>query len=233
MDVVPKSRAQGIRITFQLTSQQRAFYEALLIKSGELSSMYLGALHALDSENPERLPITAHCLRELMEKIPMYLRNSAEGQQKEKGITSLTEKVRALEQDWKKAQKSTARQSDDTWSGEIDNPLKAFLCKLANFFVKVAEENPARREQRASALQQLDPRAARLPGPIESLRVKEWETYYFYFQGVAHHLDISSEQELRNYLTLMETFLLSMLMPRTFEERKALDAIIQEGEEDA
>lgn len=57
-----------------LTDQQRNVLEMLQNKQTEkyrLSEWYLGALYALDNPyNPDRIAQAAHCLHELIEKLP-------------------------------------------------------------------------------------------------------------------------------------------------------------------
>ena len=57
----------------QLSSQQRALFEALMEENISLGHMYIGALTVLANEsNPEHLHQAAHSLRELLEKLPDY-----------------------------------------------------------------------------------------------------------------------------------------------------------------
>lgn len=79
---------------FQPDGPQQSLYEALIAKSSELGSIYIGALMTLERrDNPDRLAQAAHGLRELMEKLPKYLDLPIQNRS-----PSLKEKVRDLSQ---------------------------------------------------------------------------------------------------------------------------------------
>jgi hypothetical protein len=59
---------------FQLYGQQKTLYDALVQYNGELAKMYYGSLKVLaDKNNPDRLSLAAHGIRELIEKSPLYI----------------------------------------------------------------------------------------------------------------------------------------------------------------
>jgi hypothetical protein len=58
-------------VRIELSGERLALYEALFRRSERIARMYLGAHYALPGGlNPERFAVAAHCVRELMEKVP-------------------------------------------------------------------------------------------------------------------------------------------------------------------
>ena len=68
-----KTEDNTLLALLQMSGQQRGLYEALDEIHQNLADMYLGALTAFSSNNPDRLAQAAHSLRELIEKLPMYI----------------------------------------------------------------------------------------------------------------------------------------------------------------
>ena len=58
----------------------------------------------------------------------------------------------------------------------------------------------------------------------------EIDAYSGFFQGVSHHTRETSTEEVANMMRRCEQFLLDRLVPRTFENRAAIAAIIAEVE---
>lgn len=216
-----------------LSGDQRALHAALASKHDGLAVMYLSAIVEFRGDNPDRLALAAHALRELMEKTPKYIAAPvSENARKQRGITSLKEKVRALEQAWATAKRSTTL-AQNPWSGELDRPMCSFLAELDDFFRRVNEEKPTRAADARTALHSLDPTSVGLPNDVEVRRVKEWQDCHDYFEGVSHHNPNRSAAEFEAWLKRLEQLLSGMLIPQTFNTFAQLDAIIQEGEENA
>lgn len=216
-----------------LSGDQRGLHTALARKNDELAVMYLAAIVEIRGENPDRLVLAAHALRELMEKTPKYIAAPVpEDAAKQKGTTSLKEKVRALERTWAAAKRST-KLAQDPWSGELDQAMCGFFAELDDFFRHVNEEKPTRAAEDRAALRKLDPTSLGLPEDLEAARVGEWQDCRDYFEGVSHHNPRRSPAEFETWLGRLERLLLALLIPRTFETFAQLDAIIQEGEENA
>ena len=224
---IPK--ATGPPIPFQLYGQRNALYQALTRKDSRLAGMYLGALLVLhQTENPERIPLAAHALRELMENLPKYLDLPVP-----KKPPSLKVKVMNLNQDWQHATKSSVCNANPLWSGAIDVPLQKFLERVNKFFEWFQTEHPMRRERTEKLLKALDPLSRRLPGPIGDLRIEEWVECFDYFVPIAHHAPVSTLEDFKAWLDVLERFLLDRLKPRTFEDLAKIKEIIEEGESDA
>lgn len=210
-----------------LTGRQLVLLNALIGLDSRLGQMYHGAVWVLlQTVNPDRLAHAAHGLRELMEKLPLFLDVPIKAKEK-----SLTQGVNELADSWEKAVKLSKCHHDGTWTGEIDGGLKTLLGKAESFFAWYREAKPKRKERTASVLKNLDPSGKKLPKPLEILRVEEWETINGYFQGVSHHNKNVDITQFDIYLDALETFILDRLRPRIFDDHDALSELIREAEQ--
>ena len=208
--------------SIQLTGHQRTLYEALAGEDKRLAGMYIGALMALSQEdNPVRMSLAAHSLRELIDKLPIY-RNT----QILKKPSDMKSKVHALSNQWVLASRSKCR-SETEWSGEIDKPLKTLLKSTGEFFDWFVGEQPIRKERTQKTLQSLDVLSRPLPKAISKLRIEEWDLCHEYFVRVAHQ---GTPDEFAARIYQLELVLLDLLSPRTYEDHAIIDAIIQEAE---
>ncbi|MHB8172964.1 MAG: hypothetical protein ACYDFU_00695 [Nitrospirota bacterium] len=197
---------------FEPSSRQRALLMALGERSTLLAEMYYGALKVLaDGNNPSKLPLSAHGIRELMEKLPTELGIKVK-------IDSAGIKVRV----------ENLKRIYDNCKGR-DNYEK-YIRESDKFFGWFVEAKPRRGEQFADALRGIDPSGRKLPGPLEGLRTDRWTFTRDYFIGVAHHRIKTSFEEFSEYLFDLEGFLLDQLKPRTFEDFDRMESIIEAGE---
>jgi hypothetical protein len=213
----------------ELFGQQQTLYEALIDKDERLARMYLGSLRVLsDNQNPDRLALVAHGLRELMEKLPRYLNVPI----KTKSSFALKAEVHNLRQSWNNIKNYQDLPGKNRWRGQINKTLRTFLVKVGDFFVRFEQARPTKHIEIAQLLQSLEIQKQNLPSNIEEINIQEWKNSYDYFTGVSHHRK-TTLQELEEYLNTLEEFLLDRLRPRTFEDYAIIDNIIKEGEEDA
>lgn len=204
-----------------LSGQRRAVLDALSEQDRRLADMYAGALHVIgQSSNPERLPQAAHSIRELIEKLPRYLDVPTPT-----APPSLKEEVRSLVTAWREAAIDPAtfdaRRAAD------------FLHKFERFAAWFESVHLTLRQRAAATVRRLDPLGRALPTPIEKLRIKEWQECNGFFQGVSHHTKPCTDDELHQWLDVLERFLLDRLRPRTFDDFSEIDKLIEEGERDA
>jgi hypothetical protein len=218
-DIQPK------RSISRLNSQQQTLNKALLERDTGLSTMYLGALAVLDSENPDRHALAAHGFRELMEKIPRIVEMRIKA-----GKETLKTKVIYLENLWKATCKSSSCSGSKVWKGEIDKPLSEWLKEINKFFRWFNEHYPRRKAETAATLRGLDSSGRNLPPLLEDLNIRKWEAIRVYFQGVAHHRAIRNPEEFSQWQDALERMLLDLLHPKTYEDFDLIDKIIQEGE---
>lgn len=209
-----------------LVAHQQALMEELYRRGSLLGVMYQGALSVLaDGENPDRLTLAAHNLRELMNRIPDYL-----GVETKDLKVRMGDKVTPLAAAWEQTcNGSSARRGPKEWGGKIDGSLAKFLVDIEEFFEWLLEHRPKRRAVVGKTLRELDDASVPLPEPIQELRITEWQKYYRYFVAVAHHSS-AMEDEFGAYLYSLEMYLLHQLRPKTFEDIEEIDVLIREGE---
>jgi hypothetical protein len=209
----------------ELSGQQRALYEALTFRSPALADMYIGALHVLNSDNPVRFSLAGHSFRELMDKSARYFDIPV----KERPVF-LKSKVISFSEHWQACSKKTECYTNGDWEGQIDPHMRKFLINAAKFFEWFSSQFEVRKERTTTLLRALDPLQRPLPGPIETLRVSEWDACHDFFVSVAHHGTVDGFEAWQD---AFERFLLDTLQPRTYSDRALIDSIIQEGEVDA
>lgn len=205
----------------QLNHQERTLHDVLLSKDLKLAQMYFGSLMVFNDErNPDRLSLSAHGLRELMEKITEYV--------DVKIIKpDLKGKIRVLAEDWKKLQRCSGPKKNQ------EQLQLRFSKRLEKFFVWFEVAHPKRKEQIAQVLKSFEPLERYLPAPLEKLRVNEWDMIWSYFKAVAHHGQLTKVEEFQSWKMAMERFLLDRLCPRTFADQRELLDIIKMGETNA
>jgi len=214
----------GVRsLDIQLSGQQRALRESLMDIHPQLEVMYIGALHVVDqADNPDRFPLAAHGIRELIEKLPEYLDVPTEGSR-----TPLTELVRDLANEWNR----TAKDIDlvNTPSAQL---LK-FCSKLRRFFELFDIDYPTRMGRFRRFIRSRDPLSRNIQFPFEDHLIKAWGASNDYFQKISHHRRDTNEIEFKSQLENLEGILLNLLRPRTFDGFAAIDKLIEEGETSA
>jgi hypothetical protein len=209
-----------------LTGQQRALHRALVEKDPYLATMYFGARIVLTQpQNPDRLALAAHGIRELMEKLPIYLGLEMKAQKE-----ALKAKVIELHSHWETGITKTQCHQQGQWQGEIDKHLRKLLQCCHTFFDWFKAHTPRRKDEFVSALRRMDISGRALPGPLEGLNVRAWDELRSFFQAVAHHQKEPGAQDFDEWLDALERFLLDRLSPRTCADLDVLDEIIREGE---
>lgn len=209
--------------TWELQGRQRRLFDALRAKDPKFASMYQGALQVLaDEENPDRLALSAHGFRELMEKMGP-----------DRGQT-MNAKLQELRKSWDSACDWSDSFDEGEWQGEaIDGPLRDFLGTLVEFFESMKKHVQALKKGFRQLMRELDPYPSGPPQDLEEIRVSEWERSYIFFQSVCHHRKKATLDEVQERVDAIETLLHDYLVPRTFEVHTELDALIEEGERDA
>lgn len=210
----------------QLIGQKQALYQALIDKDTKLAAMYFGAIAVLEQrDNPERLVLADHNLREMMEKLPKYLDLPVPTKP-----LSLKEKFQELTRRRDKAIKNSNCHTDIGWQGEIDKSLQQFLGEVDEFSDWFKEAQPSRRQRIAKVIRGLDPSGRALPESLEEKQLRVWDRCNDFFQGVSHHTKDCSQETFEDQLSILENFLLDRLSPRTFEDFALIDKLIKEVE---
>lgn len=209
-----------------LKAPQLALEKALDRMNPVLARMYLGALFVLaDEANPDRIALSAHGFRELMEKLPAHM---DVGMPAHAG--SLTSEAKNARIAWGRASnQSSCRKPDGTWSGAIDAPLRKAIKAMEALFTWLDANKPRRRDEIDLALTRLDPGGRGLPAPLQSLNIAHWETMQDFFVPHSHHKRRSPVEEFEKWVEALERFLLERLVPRTFDDHDAIDEILKEA----
>lgn len=225
---------KALNFISNLSDNQKSLLDALAEQNDNLRTMYYGALVVLkDADNPERLVLAAHGIRELMEKIPMYVNVSID-EPTNAGNTqyNLKQQVNELRDMWNSSVANNASFDEGRWIGEIDGDLQRFLDKCQIFFEKYQEERPTRLQEMATALHLLDKSGYLLPEPLQEKNIRNLKGLRDFFQAVSHHRNPCSEDEFYYQLEKFEGFLLDRLVPRIFADFDEIDEIIREGNTD-
>ena len=209
---------------FILTGKQNALFQELNKIDNRLGRMYFGALHALNSNNPDKYSIAAHNIRELIDKLPRFLNSPLVKY-------DLNSRVKQFEKEWAKVLKSKSWPMKPEWEGVINDPLMKYLKESQNFFMLFNINRPSRITQLFKFIKLLDPLFEKLPKKIVKNRIEEIKFYWDYFVKIAHHEDIYDLDNYYLYLDSFELFLLDKLKPRTFEKLDKIDKLIAEGEQ--
>jgi hypothetical protein len=235
-DEVPP--AAGALPVLQLTGPQQTLYEVLLRKRVRLANIYMGALRVLEQrENPDRLSLCAHGLRELIEKLPdivdIPVQAVAASAASAPKSTTMGDQVRELEKHWDRFKRKWNPSAPEVASKKFHKDIAALLKNLGDFFEMIRRIMPKRRDEVRGTLRGLDPAGQPLAPLIEDRLVQRLLDLRDYFLKVAHHKVETSEIDFRERLLALETFLRERLVPRTYEEFTKIDEIIARGKSDA
>ena len=211
-----------------LSREQQQLHSALRSYGEELGAMYLGGLRVLrDTANPDRVAQSALSMRELMVKMVELGPARAGGNQ---SLGSEKQEVSQLKEDFVRLKRNTKSYSEaGVWTGPFNGHLPRFLKKVDNFFARVKEISPSRRAQFQRTMVRLDPSDRALPKPLLDTRYREWQKLLKFFQGTLHHGLSPSRNEVRERIGELETFLAGVLVPTTFDDLNAIDALLQES----
>ena len=211
-----------------LSREQQQLHSALRSYGEELGAMYLGGLRVLrDTANPDRVAQSALSMRELMVKMGELEPANAGGNQ---STGSMKQEVFQLKEDFVQLKRNTKGYSEaGVWTGPFNGHLHRFLKKLDHFFARVIANSPTRRAQFQRTMARLDPSDRALPKPLLDTRYREWQELRDFFEGTLHHGLSPSRDEVRERIGELETFLAGVLVPTTFDDLNAIDALLQES----
>lgn len=185
-----------------------------------VADMYYGGLSVLaDEKNPERIVLSAHCFRELIEKLPLTFDIPIPHHSGNMG-----EKVNILKIKWEGTLKKLDCNSENEWKGEIDQPLKQYLDSSRDFFQWHKEHRLTRTERPKQLSRKLDPSDDPMPSKLENIEAKTWIMHHSHFDGVSHHTLLP--EDYPSWIEHFERFLLDRLKPRTFNDQAEIDKIV-------
>jgi len=217
---------RDVATKFSLTNEQSTLYIVLHGRSERIARIYLGAIIAVnDGRDPERLCKAAHQMRELMRKMSEIADVEIRALNE-----SLGQKVAHLENEFDSMVENSKLKAPN-WDEPMDQPMQRWLNKVTDFFDWKKTHQPKRRAETKQVLRALDGPNRLLPTETEERNVDSWMDTKDYFDKVAHHGSESIEKEFLDRMAYVESVLQNKLNPKTFANFDALDAIIQEGEQ--
>jgi hypothetical protein len=209
------------------SERQQALLSALRERDARLAAIYEGAILVLNQpENPDRLPLTAHNIRELMKLLPGLVDVPAQTVSPEMG-----NRVYGFMGHWESALKSKCYQATSgIWGGTIDHVLRKFLAKAKELAEWADQNQPRHRKRFIEAMRRFDPSGTSLPEPIEKSLADNWMRAVYYFDGVCHHDRRTIEGDFDRQLRHVEEVILNLLKPRVAEDLSELDELIRVAE---
>lgn len=206
---------------------QTELVAALLEKSKDAANIYIGAILTFQTKwNPDRIALTAHGIRELIDKLPTFIDVPLVDEDRQR----LNHFADALTVVWNKMieNKRWPGETKPPWNGEIDNDLRRVLYKTECLVVAHKAIRDGRKLQTAKIIQKHNYHPEKLPTFIEESKIKQWNEFRSYFANKAHHSE-TTEEEFKSYLTHFEDMLLSYLKPRIYERSDEIMKLILEG----
>lgn len=184
-----------------------------------LATMYQGAIAALrDGTNPDRLALSAHEMREVIEKGAecFGIKRAPAGM--------LKEKLTALKRRYVAACAGGSAPVLDSAAG------KAFVKDMSGLDKWLREFSPTVTERYRRTVRELNVASEALPGDIEGEMVAALDRLDGYFKNVAHHTQATTDAEMRDGMGTLEALWLALARPRTSTKRNELGQMIRDAE---
>ncbi len=206
-----------------LTEQQRAIREELRRTHPRLAAMYDGALRVLHTfDHQEKLPLAAHLLRELIEKL-------TEDKIEEKlGEGIRRPNIARVCEAWR-----NVPNTDGTGHGfkHISEQLHRFIRAWKVYFADRENFGPKRKDQWGKFVDTL-PKPDSAPRTQREFHVELWNTCYDFFTSVSHHRTEPNVTEFTRMLEILERFLSNWFVGGAFRQYDYIDRLIKQGEAD-
>ncbi len=207
------------------TTEQEALIACLARRSETLARIYGSGLSVLhDKDNLGRFPLTAHSMRELIDKSPTLTgrQPAPQGDTMKSRLQPVNQAHVAL-----KAQGFNETGPLDAAEGAVRGVLRA----LDRFFEWMEDNRPQAAKRTAEMLSDLSGPGQALPVDVSDNEVVRWTAADEYFKKVAHHgQDHVNENEFMVHMTFIENVLLQRLKPPAVADLDALDVLVGEGE---
>ena len=205
-----------------LAPPRQELFLAIARQRADVAACYHAAIVVLNDEHlPDRLPLAAHALRELLEKLPndtMAIDTGAD----------LNSKVIELRKPWDEAVEEEQAQQGAPWSNGVGGALRTFLDAVTDFFATRDAITTGRKEQAAAFLKTLEVCTVPLPADLRRRSAREWMQLRGYFNNVAHHQEIPTVQDFQARVAQLEAFLSARLTPRPMADFARIDTLLQE-----
>ena len=206
--------------------QQMELLAVVRARNPLLGQCYEGALRALSDEaNPESLTHTAHSTRELVDYLPLAVRDRVP-----KKPPDLKGMVQAVVDDWQRAIRLTSNVTTEGWKGEIDVHLRRLLQRIARFVEWFELDHPKHGAEQDMILDEFDPASRRLPKQLRDSRGDRIRRLQRYMNGVAHHNVSPNRTEFIQRFTEVDVVLRELFKPEPLADRKLMDDILRVGQ---
>jgi hypothetical protein len=206
--------------------EQEELIASLARRSEKLARIYSSGLSVFSqSENPGRLELTAHALRELMEKCPIL--TGREFTARGDGMKNRIQPVKDAYSTLRKAQ-GFGETVSESFGDAVVRPL---FIALDRFFEWMEGNRPEANRRIAEMLGELSGPGQPLPVDISEHEVARWMAADEYFKKVSHNgVDNVNEDEFMVHMSFVERVLLQRLQPRAVADLDAIDALVREAE---
>jgi hypothetical protein len=208
-----------------MDDRRRRIHEILADRTPRIAAIYYSAVVVFDSGLPDRAALCAHGLRELVEKLPLDLEGIPEERRDDRKLRARAQQLAAC---FDVTVRSPMRK-DGGWTA-IDKRVAKLLRELEEFVTWLRDDFPTRRVEVARGLRRMDPSLPGLPQHLVDDDAGRWLDWRRFFQNVAHHTLVVSDDEFRRQVEALEEYLLRRLAPRTFENEAAIDQFVAEME---
>jgi len=212
----------------QLTNQQQLLLREVNRIDPVLGDMYMGSIAVLqDLSNPDRYSQAANSLRELMYNIVKLRGGSTVAHDSKIG-----NEVHLLQKCYEKNRDKTGCYSEGEWKGAVDDDLAAILKSLQGFIESVKKKMPGMESEIRKTLNGMDHSGHSLPENLIKELIEKWIRIYRYFESIKHHGDKVEPESIIEYRSELERLVLQRVAPQTYEDHRAINELIKEGEGD-
>ena|ERR1700730_4653662 len=207
------------------TVEQNELVASLARRSERLSGIYNAGLCVLyQDDNPGRLPLVAHSMRELIEKCPTLT-----GRQPTTQGDNMKNRIQPVKQAYRRLKKQGFTEASPL--DVVEGAVREVLGRLDRFLEWVEENRPQVEKRTAQMLSDLSGPGPAVPIDIFTDIVARWMRADEYFKDVAHHKGSNvNDAEFMTHMTFIENFLLQRLQPQAIADQETIDALIAEAE---
>jgi hypothetical protein len=177
-----------------------------------------------DSKTLDRVAMAAHCLREVMEKLPECAGLTAFGV-----AGNAADVVKTIADDLEKL-KVDSPAARNNWTGEIDIRMQEFILGVDGRLAQFREISKTRVSQARDTFRALDPTGRPLPEVHEDANLRAWNDLRKYFVNVAHHRFTILEEEFQIKIAEFEVMAGARIAPTPTDEADLIDRLIEEAE---
>ncbi len=211
----------------QFTGIRRQLLEVLQKLGMDVANIYEGAINVLQASNiPNRINLSAHALRELIDKLP-----ECSNAPKIKQSSSLGNLARNFRNDWLAFNKKFNNWLlIDNWTKKEGLAVRKILQKCQSFISAAQDILPTKEKKLKNKLKMLLEYSNLNPVPLrkEQELIEVLKKCHTCFSEVAHHAPAESDLFIEK-LNQLE-YVLRVNFPTTFKNREDLLKLIKEAE---